>query len=213
VAAIALTQINRLVIIGFLQGMWWLAAPFLAATIVLVAHLSDFPTDRLHAEVLLSFTSYALGVIAAILLMVSWSPAADRHRALRIRAFPAMLLGAVGLSQIAALIFYVSGGLAAGSYSSYYSLYYYILGSAGVLVGLAVTLYAMSLQARALGGVLVLGWVTIVALTLMDYMTRWSVMTGVERFCGVLECVLLATVIVLTIFYVRGPSNLDRSAN
>ena len=71
----------------------------------------------------------------------------------------------------------------------------------------------MSLRARALGGALVLGWVTVAALELMNNMTEWSVMTGAERFCGVLECVLLATVVVLTIFYVRGPSDLDGSAN
>ena len=71
----------------------------------------------------------------------------------------------------------------------------------------------MSLRARALGGALVLGWVTVAALVLMNYMTLWSAMTGVERFCIVLECVLLAAVVVLTIFYVRGPSDLDGSAN
>ena len=71
----------------------------------------------------------------------------------------------------------------------------------------------MSLRARALGGALVLGWVTVAALTLMINMTLWSGMTGVERFCGVLECVLLVTVVVLTIFYVRGPPEVDGSAN
>ena len=121
-----------------------------------------------------------------------------------------MLLGAAVFSQIAALIFYVTvfGGL-----PSFLPLYYYILGSAEVLVVLAVTWYAMSLRARALGGALVLGWVTVAALELMKNMTAWSAMTGVERFYTVLECVLLATVVVLTIFYVRGPSDLDSSAN
>ena len=78
VAVIALMQINRLAIIGFLQGMWWLAAPYLAASIVILAHLSGI-TGHFLAAILVSFTSYALGVIAAILLMVSWSPAADRQ--------------------------------------------------------------------------------------------------------------------------------------
>ena len=73
----------------------------------------------------------------------------------------------------------------------------------------------MSLRARALGGALVLGWFTVAALVLMNYMiaNAWSAMTGVERFFSVLECVLLATVVVLTIFYVRGPSDLDGSAD
>jgi hypothetical protein len=141
--------------------------------------------------------------------MVSWSPAADRRRTPRIRVLPVMLLGAAVFSQIAALIFYVTvfGGL-----PSFLPLYYYILGSAGVLVVLAVTWYAMSLRARALGGALVLGWVTVAALELMKNMTAWSAMTGVERFWSVLGCVLLAAVVVLTILYVRGSSDLDGSA-
>ena len=44
VAVIALMQIDRLVIVGFLQGIWWQAAPYLAASIVLVAHLSGTPS-------------------------------------------------------------------------------------------------------------------------------------------------------------------------
>jgi sterol desaturase/sphingolipid hydroxylase (fatty acid hydroxylase superfamily) len=87
------------------------------------------------------------------------------------------------------------------------------MGGAGVLVGLAVTWYALSLRARALGGALVLGWVTVAALALMNYITQWSEMAGVEHLCTVLECILLAAVVVLTIFYVRGPSDLDGSAN
>ena len=209
VAVIALMQINRLEIIGLLQGMWWLAAAFLAANIVILAHLS-YLTGRPLAGALLRFTGYALGVIAAILLLVSWSRVADRRRAPRIRALPVMLLAAVGFSQVAALIFNVTAGLLVDSYES---LDYYIQGSAGVLVGLAITWYAMSLRARPLGCALVLGWVTAAALALMNNMTLWSVITDVERFYGVLECVLLATVVVLTIFYLRGSSDLDGSAN
>ena len=164
VAVIALTQMNRLVVIGFLQGIWWLAVPFLAASIVILAHLSG-EHGRPLAGILLSFAGYALGVIAAILLMVSWSPAADRSRAPRIRAISVMLLGAVGFSQVAALIFYVTAR--PGRSAPTDSLDYYIMGSAGVPVGLAVTWYAMSLRARALGGALVLGWVTVAALALL----------------------------------------------
>ena len=143
--------------------------------------------------------------------MVSWSPAAGMRRAPPVRALPVMLLGAVGFSQIAALIFYVSQGRRMVYFPLSLSLY--IMGGAGVLVGLAVTWYALSLRARALGGALVLGWVTVAALALMTSMTQWSGITGVQRFCTVLECVLLAAVVVLTIFYVREPSDLDSSAN
>ncbi len=149
VALIALLQIYRLVITGFLQGMLWLSVPFLVAYIVILGHLSGVP-GRFVAADLVDYIGFVLGVIAAILLMVSWRPAADRRRVTPIRALPMILLGAAGLSQIASLIFYVTVGQSIPALDSYISVYFYILGSAGVLVVLAVTWYAMSLQATAL---------------------------------------------------------------
>jgi len=140
----------------------------------------------------------------------SWSPAAGRRRAPPIRALPVALLAAVGLSQVAALILYVTeawGG------RSFVSLYYGILASAGVLAGLAVTWYAMSLRVRALGGALVLGLVTVSALALMNYITKWSAITGAGRICCVLEFVLLAAAVALTISHVRGPAEVDSPAS
>jgi hypothetical protein len=201
-AVIALTQIHRLVIIGFLQGMSWQAASALAANSVTVAHLSN-STGRSLTVAILGVTSYALEVIAALLLLVAWSPAADERRAPRIGVLPMMLLAAVGLSQVAALIFYVTVGGEAGSFSR--SLYLYILGSAGVLVGLAVTWYAMALRARALGSALILGWITTAALMQLPFTIVSP--AGVLLFWGVLACVLLAAAAGLTVFYMRGPSD------
>lgn len=201
-AVIALIRIHRLVIIGFLQGMWWQAVPSLAASTVLVTHLSNL-TGRGVAGNLLSFTSYALGVIAAILLIVSWSPVVDERRTPQMGALPVMLLSVVGLSQIAALIFYVTLGHWINS--SYVSLSFFILGSVGVLVGLAVTWYALALRARALGGALVLGWITVAALMLAPYMV---VLPASDLlFWSVLACVLLAAAAGLAVFYMRGASD------
>jgi caspase domain-containing protein len=200
-AVIALTQIRRLVIIGLLQGMSWQAIPSLAASTVIVAHLSGL-TGRHAAGGLLSFTSYALEVIAAILLMVAWSPVVDERRTPQMGAFPVMLLSTVGLSQIAALIFYVTLG---HWINSDLSLFFFILGSVGVLVGLAVTWYAVALRARALGGALVLGWVTVGALLLASIMALSP--PGTLLFWSVLACVLLAAAAGLAVFYMRGPSD------
>jgi hypothetical protein len=197
-AVIALTRIHRLVIIGFLQGMLWQAVPSLAANTVTVAHLSSAP-----GRALLGIASYALEVIAALLLMAAWSPAADGRRAPRIGVLPVMLLATVGLSQIAELVMYVTVGGELISYSS--SLYLYILASAGVLVGLAVTWYAMSLRTRALGGALVLGWIIIAALMLVSIMAASP--PGTLLFWSVLACVLLAAAVVTTVFYMRGSSD------
>ena len=224
VAVIALMQIYRLVIIGFLQGMFWLAVPSLVAYIVILTNLSGAP-GRFVAADFVEFTGLALGVIAAILLMVSWSPAADRRRAPQIRALPRKLLGAVGFSQIASLIFWVTvGQLYHFVLVSWQQPYFYILGIAEVLVVLAVTWYAISLRARALGGALILGWVIITALlscigmtgtwsTSNDVITlNWSAISGIGRFCFFLEFVLLAAVVTLTIIYVQRPSELEGSA-
>lgn len=214
VAVIALLQIYRLVITGFIQGISWLSVPSLAAYIVILGHLSG-ATGRFLVAPFVTFASFALGVIAAILLMVSWRPAADRSPAPQIRTLPMILLGAMGFSQIAALIFYVTAGQTFTSTSvSYVQAFYYILGSFGVLAALAVTWYAMSLRARALGGALVLGWVTVTALQSCIFMTEfWSQTSSVGRVCVVLNFVLLATVVMLTIIYVRRPSEPESSAN
>jgi hypothetical protein len=200
-AVIALTRIHRLVIIGFLQGMSWQAIPSLAASTVIVVHLSG----RHASAVLLSFISYALEVTAALLLMVAWSRVVDERRTPQMGALPVMLLSAVGLSQIAALIFYVTLGHLSSSFYPLNALRFYILGSTGVLVGLAVTWYAVTLRARALGGALLLGWVAVAVLMLAPLILQLP--PGTLLFWSVLACVLLAAAAVLAVFYMRGPSD------
>jgi hypothetical protein len=221
VAAIVLMRIQSLVLIGFLQGMLWLAAPSLVASIVILGQLSR-AGGRVLEVALLEFSSYALGVVAAILLRVSWSPAIDRHRTPQIRGLPIILLGAAALSQISSLIYYVT---ISGTPARYIGLYYYfgqigaylyILGIAGVLVVSAVTWYAINLRARALGGALVLGWVTIAALMTCLWVTwTWGFSTtwSVGHVCAVLSFVLMAAVVMLTITYVRRPAEVEGAAN
>ena len=74
----------------------------------------------------------------------------------------------------------------------------------------------MSLRERALGGALVVGWVTIAALLTCQWVIEfWSVSTtwGIGHFCAVLSFVLMATVVILTIVYMRQPSELEDSVN
>ena len=208
VAAIALMRPRSLVLTGFLQGMLWLAAPSLMASIVVLARPS-LAGGRVLAVTLLEFTSYALCVAAAVLLRVSWGPAADRHRTPQIRRLPMILLGVAALSQVSSLIFYATlNGIFLG-YDGYIGSTLIVLGIAGVLAVSAVTWYAMSLRAHALGGALVLGWVTTAALVTCRWVTwAWqsSATWGVGHVCAVLSFVLLAAVVMLTIIYMRQPS-------
>jgi Caspase domain len=205
-ATAALLQINRLVIIGFLQGALWLAVTYLAYDIVQATHLHGY-TGRLLAGYLVEVPSDVLGVIAAVLLMMSWSPAAERRRAPRLGALPVMLLCGVGLSQIAELIFELN------------AFRYFTNSSAinaehitAILVGLAVTWYALSLRARPPGGALILGWATVTVIFLLaDITGGWPVATGATRTWGVLGCVLLAIVVTLTVVYMRRQSDPEPS--
>ena len=127
-----------------------------------------------------------------------------------------ILLGVAALSQVSSLIFYATLNGIFPSYDSFIGSCLVVLGIAGVLVVSAVTWYAMSLRARALGGALVLGWVTIAALVTCRWVTwGWhsSATWGVGDVCAVLSFVLLAAVVILTIIYIRQPSEPEGAAN
>ena len=206
-ALIGLTQIYRLVITGFLQGMLWLGAASLVTIIVLFGEVSysGLALDGLIIEVV----SLALGVIAAILLIISWSPAVERRPARQIRGLPLMLVGVAGLSQIPVLI---SDVRIADELQGFY--YFYAQGITGFLVTLAVTWYAMSLRSRAFGGALVLGWATaaaaVFAIELAQNLPSYPSIFEPSAIPGY---ILLAIVVVLTIIYVRKPSDLEISPN
>ena len=190
VAVVALRRIGQLVIVGLLQGMWWPAVAFVAADVVSSSADHMFgETGRFLAGYWVLVVSDVLGAAAAILLVVSWSPAVGWRRASRLRLLPVVLLCGVGLSQIVVWIFYGTQFKFAADH---------VLGIAGLLVGLAVTWYAVNLRASALGGALVLGWSTVTALWLLAGMSPWTAI-------GVLGCVLLAAVMVLARIYMRLP--------
>jgi serine/threonine protein kinase len=266
-ALTVLTHINRLTISGYLQGMTWLGATSLVAVTPFLVLFFDYIHGRSLDGELIEITSNALAVAAAILLMVSWSPAVGRRQVREIRGLPLLLLGVAGLSQVAALVVYMNirwdsyvfprywailGGVgafivlavtwyakslrvrafggalvlawvvvlawatAAESLLVEANSVYTIYGSVGAFIALAVTWYAMSLRVRALGGALVLGWVTVAAISLIIEATgNWSYIyhRGVVLFSLILTYALLATVVALTIIYVRRPSELEGSAN
>jgi hypothetical protein len=145
-------------------------------------------TGRFLAAYHVGVVSDALGAGAAILLVVSWSPAVDWHPASRLRPLQVMLLSGVGLSQIAVLIFAVT------------QREFVAQALAELVIGLAVTWYAVNLRASALGGALVLGWSTVVVLGFISAMSPWTAI-------GVLGCVLMATVVILAFIYLRGPAH------
>jgi hypothetical protein len=206
-ALIGLTQIYRLMITRFLQGMLWLGAASLVTIIVLFGEVSynGLALDGLIIEVV----SLALGVIAAILLIISWGAAVERRPARQIRGLPLMLVGVAGLSQIPVLI---SDVRIADELQGFY--YFYAQGITGFLVALAVTWYAMSLRPRALGGALVLGWATaaaaVFAIELAQNLPSYPSIFEPSAIPGYF---LLAIVAVLTIIYVRKSSDLEISPN
>ncbi len=191
IAVAALRRIDQPVITGLLQGMWWPAVAYVASDIALFSADHMFGLTGLYLAALwVGVISDVLGAGAAVLLLISWSPAAGWRRVSRLRPLPVMLVCGVGLSQIASLILvFTQHGKNATSETS---------AIAGLLVGLAVTWYAVNLRARVLGGALVLGWSTATALWLLAGMSPWSAI-------GVLGCILLAAVMALALIYRRLP--------
>jgi Caspase domain len=197
--AVLLLPKYRLVTIGLLQGMSWLAAAYVVYWIAyaLATHLSGY-TGRGLAGFVLTIISNVLATVAAVVLMVSWKPAINRRRVPMPGALPVVLLCSLGLSLIADAIFVVTEFIPhAPSYA---------LGAAEIVVGLAVTWYAVTLRARRLGGALVLGWVINAAITLMANMTLGPI-GGTGHVAIVLEFVLLATAAIIAIIYMRQPSH------
>ena len=197
--AVLLLPKHRLVAIGLLQGMWWPAAAGLVYLIAyaLATHLSGW-TGRSLAGFILNVLSYVLGTIAAVVLIVSWRPAADRRRTPTPGALPVLLLCSIGLSLIADAI------LDATTYIPRATGY--VLGATWIVVGLAVTWYAVTLRARMLGGALALGWVITAAVLLMPIVFTLGEFTGIARVAAVLELALLATAAIFAIIYMRQPT-------
>ena len=195
--AVLLLPKNRLVIIGLLIGILSLSVANLASSIVWasVDHALSYAS---HAAYFIEITGEVLGVIAAILLIASWSLAADRRRVPVLRALSVALLCSIALSLIADFIFYVPLNPHA---------YGYTVEIAGIVVVLAVTWYALTLRAHLLGGALVLGWATVWALSMFSNMFPWSSISATGRVASVVECVLLAIVVILAIMYMRRPSH------
>jgi hypothetical protein len=194
VAVVALRRIDRLVIVGLLQGMWWPAVALVARDVVASSAYHSYGwTGRFLAGYRVEIASDVLGAAAAILLVVSWSPAVGWSRASRLRPLPVALLCGVGLSQIVVWIALATNDTRA---------YEQVLGIALLLVGLAVTWYAVNLPAAPLGGALVLGWSTIIALGLLAGVGIWTDM-------AVLGCALLLAVIFLAVIYMRDQTPSD----
>ena len=186
IAVAALRRIDLLVITGLLQGMCWQAVAYVAADIALFSVDHMFGLTGLYLAALwVGVISDVLGAGAAVLLLISWGPAVGWRRVSRLRPLPVMLVCGVGLSQIASLIVVLTQqGEDAFSETS---------AIAGLLVGLAVTWYAVNLRARVLGGALVLGWSTVAAL--------WSLVMSPYTAIGILSSILLAAVMVLALIH------------
>jgi hypothetical protein len=195
IVVLLLVRIGQLTAVGFLQGLCWPAVAFTVLDIWDVAiNRESALNGRSPGAFFAGVLADVLAASAAVLLLVSWRPAVDRRRPGGFRPLPVVLLGSVGLSQVAGTAFWVHG---------YPNILSYVLGIAGLVVGLAVTLYAVSLRAHALGGALVLGWAITSALVPVGFGT-WSAL-------GTLVLVLLAAVVILAIIYWRQPSDADPS--
>jgi hypothetical protein len=201
VAALVLRN-HRPVMLGLLQGMWWPSAAWLAWDIAAFSIKASIGSVAGYYS---AAAANALGVLAAILLLVAWNASAGRSQVQRWGAIRVMLVCSASLSQIAGLLLYQSPAFHWAAHA------FYTQGVAAIVVGLAVSWYAVSRRARSLGGSLLLGWAIITAIWLISTVlwlpTVSATLTGVPRVSAVLEFVLIAVAVILAIIYMRGPPN------
>jgi serine/threonine-protein kinase len=194
VAGLALAR-PRALVRGLLLGMWSPTVAFLAYDLVAIIGYHSF---RLTGSGLAAFRildiSDALGVIGLVCALVSVS-AGTRHRALRLRGLPAVIFAGVTLC---------GAGLVAvfASWPSYKALNI-TEGSVALFAGVAIALYAISLDTRTPAAAVLLGWAATTGVILVDPLPAWSALpSGVQVF-SVLSLLLLASVVVLAISYPR----------
>jgi hypothetical protein len=189
VAVAALVRINRLVVLGLLQGMFWPSVAWLTYDI-------DYSVQRpanyqyLSANAVGSLSD-ALGAAAAVLLLISWSPAISRRRGRLSGYLPAVMVCAVASAQITVLIFAVATYVPlAGRYE---------LGIIDLLGGIAVAWYAVTIRDTALGAALVFGWAFSVGLPV--FADRPPGTSGTAQISGTVACWLLGAVALLALMY------------
>jgi hypothetical protein len=198
VAAIAtlIMRKHQIMAIGLLLGLWCLSVPFLAEDIAIAT--VDRTAWGLAGNYLTSFyvgaASDLLGVAGAILLWSCCKSNASTQKRLRFCGLSIIILCSVGLSQIAALVLWVSTPPRYAATN--------ILGIATLVVGPAVAWYALRLRASRLGGMILLGWIaptaTVLTVNLKYY---WASNTRLSNIAGIIESILLITVAIVSVVY------------
>ena len=161
VAAITLRN-QRRVLLGLLQGLWWPSAAWLTWYI---AAGSQVGGTAYYADA----AAHALGILAAVLLLVAWHPGTGRSRTRGERILRVTMASCIILSQIVGL--YVFTALADDGFAPGPSAFR-AEGVALLIVGLACGWAAARLADRAFAGALALGWAVITAIALNSTLLR-----------------------------------------
>ncbi len=204
-AALALRN-YRPAMFAFLQGLWWPSAAWLICDLVIATQREYLTPSSVIAGNYFAAGADALGVVAAVFLLASRKPGASGSQAGRSNTLPVMLVCFVTLSQVTGLILYQSP--AAFGQAAHPLL---TQGVPAVVVGLAISWYAVSLRAPTQGGALLLGWVTTTSIWLIStvlyvYKQENDSLTTAPRVSAILEFILLAIVLILAVIYMREPS-------
>jgi len=207
-AALALRN-HRPVILALLQGLWWPSAAWLICDLAVAAQYRYLTSSSANAGNYLAAVTDVLGVVASLLLLASRRPGASRSQLRRLGVLPVTLVCFVTLSQVTGLVLYQSPAAFIQAAHPFLTQ-----GVPAVAVGLAISWYAVSLQARAQGGALLLGWITTTSIWLIStvlYVDKQQngTLTTAPRVSATLEFILLAIALILTIIYMRGPSGPD----
>jgi hypothetical protein len=200
---------GRRPLLYFVLGAWSIAVSLAIFDILAIPHFHQFSQGGREVAYSLAFTvSHIAGVIAVVLLLIALRGSAERSGWLPAGSPPALLFCLVVL---AALVWraqeltrfigpqYSSGSLAYPSDDSPYV----VAAVVALLVTVVVAWYALTLKDRSLGGAMLLGWLVTEIFVFLSFITQGWFNRHRTVADNILEAVLLAAGVLLTIVYMR----------
>ncbi len=184
-------------ILPLLLGMYWCSAAWLVWDITAAdADRLFAATSRACAGSAAGIMSDALGLAAAILVLVAWRPAPEPRTRNGPRVLLVLLLFAVACTQLGQYVLLTNMAPVTANYAQ-----------AGALLIACVTAawYATALRARVPCGLLLIGWALHKLLWLTAILVTAPSRAGLPASAGIFACLASVAVIITAIAYITWP--------
>jgi hypothetical protein len=209
-AVVALVRKDgRRPLLYFVLGAWFIAVSLAIFDVLAIPHFHEFSTGgRVAASSLAFAVSHIAGVIAVVLLLIALRGSAERGGWVAFDSPPTLLFCVVVLAalvwRVQELTRFVAPQYSSGNLTYPSDDYPYVVSAVvALLVTVIVAWYALTLKDRSLGGAMLLGWLVTEIFVFLAFITQGWFNRHRTVADNLLEAVLLATSVLLTLVYMR----------